>query len=86
MAAAICRFAGARYIVVTDLNEYRLNIAGKMGATKVINPSKESIADVLKELGMVGFDLEGKIGLAPSEFPGLYFYRGGARCVWHFGH
>jgi threonine 3-dehydrogenase len=57
MAAAICRYAGARYIVVTDLNEYRLNIAGKMGATKVLNPTKETIAAVVKELGMVGFDL-----------------------------
>jgi threonine 3-dehydrogenase len=68
MAAAICRFAGARYIVVTDLNEYRLNIAGKMGATKVINPTKENIADVVKELGMVGFDLGLEMSGSPAAF------------------
>ncbi len=68
MAAAICRFAGARYIVVTDLNEYRLNIAGKMGATKVIDPTKENIADVVKELGMVGFDLGLEMSGSPAAF------------------
>jgi threonine 3-dehydrogenase len=68
MAAAICRFAGARYIVVTDLNEYRLNIARKMGATKVLNPTKENIADVVKELGMVGFDLGLEMSGSPAAF------------------
>jgi len=57
IAVAICRFAGARYIVVTDLIEYRLNIARKMGATKAINPTQEKISDVVQELGMVGFDV-----------------------------
>jgi len=68
MAAAICRFAGARYIVVTDLNEYRLNIALKMGATKVINPTKQKITDVVKELGMVGFDLGLEMSGSPAAF------------------
>jgi threonine 3-dehydrogenase len=68
MAAAICRFAGARYIVVTDLNEYRLNIARKMGATKVLNPTKENIADAVKELGMLGFDLGLEMSGAPAAF------------------
>jgi threonine 3-dehydrogenase len=68
MAAAICRFAGARYIVVTDLNEYRLTIAQKMGASRVINPSKEKIADVVKELGMLGFDLGLEMSGSPEAF------------------
>jgi threonine 3-dehydrogenase len=68
MAAAICRFAGARYIVVTDMNEYRLNIAKKMGATKAINPLKEKISDVAKELGMLGFDLGLEMSGSPQAF------------------
>lgn len=58
MAAAVCKFAGARYIVGTDLSEYRRNLALKMGATKVIDPRQESIRDAMKSLGMVGgFDI-----------------------------
>jgi threonine 3-dehydrogenase len=58
MAAAVCKFAGARYIVGTDLSEYRRNLALKMGATKVIDPREESIKDAMKSLGMVGgFDI-----------------------------
>jgi threonine 3-dehydrogenase len=68
MAAAICRFAGARYIVVTDFNEYRLNLAAKMGATRVVNPKKENIADIVKELGMLGFDLGLEMSGSPTAF------------------
>lgn len=58
MAIAIAKFAGARHIVVSDLSEYRLEIAKQMGATKTVNPSKgETIEDAMKELGMVGFDV-----------------------------
>ena len=66
MATAICRFAGARHIVVTDLRDYRLDIAKKMGATTIVNPTKgESVEQALKESGMRGFDL----GLERSGFP-----------------
>jgi len=68
MAVAICRFAGARYIVVSDISEYRLDIAKKMGATRVINPTKERISDAVKELGMVGFDIGLEMSGAPSAF------------------
>ena len=44
MATAICKFAGARYIVVSDMSEYRLNIA-KMGATITVNLSKAKLSD-----------------------------------------
>ena len=58
MAAAVCKYAGARYIVGTDISEYRRNLAIKMGATKVIDPRTESIKDAMKSLGMVGgFDI-----------------------------
>ena len=58
MATAICRHVGARHIVVTDLNEFRLGIAADMGATRVVNPTNESLNDTMRELGMKeGFDV-----------------------------
>lgn len=58
MAAAIVRHAGARFVVVTDLNDYRLNLAKKMGATVALNVKRGSLADVQKDLGMKeGFDV-----------------------------
>jgi threonine 3-dehydrogenase len=58
MAAAIARHAGARHIVITDMNPYRLELASKMGATRVVNVKEESLHDVQKELGMKdGFDV-----------------------------
>ncbi len=58
MAAAICKHVGARNIVVTDLNEYRLALAKKMGATAVVNVAKEKLDDVMKNLHMKeGFDV-----------------------------
>ncbi len=58
MAAAICRHAGARHVVVTDVNDYRLDLARKMGATLAINVKNESIANTQKKLDMrEGFDV-----------------------------
>ncbi|MDW8408250.1 MAG: L-threonine 3-dehydrogenase [Anaerolineae bacterium] len=58
MATAIVRHAGARYVVVTDLNPYRLELARKMGATLAIDPREKSLTQVQKELGMKeGFDI-----------------------------
>lgn len=58
MAAAICQHAGARHVVVTDMNPYRLDLAIKMGATRAVDVSKESLTDVMKELDMKeGFDV-----------------------------
>ena len=63
MAAAICQHVGARFVVVTDVNDYRLELARKLGATLAINVTKTSIRDAMKELGMrEGFD----VGLAMS--------------------
>ena len=58
MAAAVVRHAGARYVVVTDVNPYRLELARKMGATLAIDVREQSISDAQQELGMAeGFDV-----------------------------
>ena len=66
MAAAVCRFAGARHVVVTDVNPYRLDLAARLGATRTVDVSRESLGEVKRELGMrEGFD----IGLEMSGHP-----------------
>ena len=58
MATKIAKHAGARYVVTTDMNPYRLELATKMGATVALNINERRIADVQKELGMKeGFDV-----------------------------
>jgi threonine 3-dehydrogenase len=57
MAAAIAKHVGARNVVVTDVNGYRLDLARKMGATRAINVATTSVADCMHELGMIGFDI-----------------------------
>ena len=58
MAAAIVRHAGARHVVITDMNPYRLELAKKMGVSRAVDITKEKLKDVMKELGMVGgFDV-----------------------------
>jgi threonine 3-dehydrogenase len=58
MAIAVVRHAGCRYVVVTDVNPYRLELAKQMGATLAVDVSKRRIADAQQELGMVeGFDV-----------------------------
>jgi len=58
MAIPVVKHAGARHIVITDMNPYRLALAKKMGATLAVNPAETSIAEVQKQLGMQeGFDV-----------------------------
>jgi threonine 3-dehydrogenase len=58
MAAAIARHVGARFVVVTDVNDYRLELARKLGATLAINVNHTSLLDTMNELGMAeGFDV-----------------------------
>jgi threonine 3-dehydrogenase len=58
MAAAVVRHAGARHVVITDINPYRLELAKKLGVTRAVNPMEQTLADVQKELGMTeGFDV-----------------------------
>ena len=69
MAVAIARYAGARHVVVTDVNDYRLDLARKMGATRAINVASQSIDDTMKELGMVeGFDVGMEMSGNPQAF------------------
>jgi threonine 3-dehydrogenase len=69
MAIPVARHAGARFVVVTDLNPYRLEIARKMGATLAIDPRETSIAAAQKQLGMQeGFD----VGLEMSGNPAAF--------------
>ena len=58
MAVSIARFVGARHVVITDVNDYRLDLARKMGASRAINVTRENLDDTMKELGMKeGFDV-----------------------------
>jgi threonine 3-dehydrogenase len=69
MAAAIARHAGARHVVVTDMNPYRLALAKKMGATVALDVREGSLADVQKELGMEeGFDVGMEMSGSPEAF------------------
>ena len=57
MAIAIAKHVGARNVVITDVNDYRLELATRMGATRAVNVTRGSIGEVMDDLGMVGFDI-----------------------------
>ncbi|ASM54952.1 MULTISPECIES: L-threonine 3-dehydrogenase [Pseudoalteromonas] len=69
MAAAVAKHVGARHVVISDVNEYRLELARKMGATRAVNVANEKLEDVIKELGMTeGFDIGLEMSGVPSAF------------------
>ncbi len=69
MAAAVARHAGARYVVITDLNDYRLELAKKVRVDLALNPRQLSIADAQKKLGMKeGFDIGMEMSGSASAF------------------
>jgi threonine 3-dehydrogenase len=69
MAVAIARYAGARHIVITDINDYRLDLARKMGASRALNVTCESLDDTMQELGMEeGFDVGMEMSGNPQAF------------------
>jgi threonine 3-dehydrogenase len=69
MAAAVVRFSGARYVIITDPNPERLRLAQKMGVTRVVDPARQTLAEVQKDLGMQeGFD----VGLEMSGNPAAF--------------
>lgn len=69
MAAAVVRHAGARFVVITDVNEYRLELARKLGVTEAVNITKRSLREVQEKLGMAeGFD----VGLEMSGNPAAF--------------
>ena len=80
MAVSICNFVGARHVVITDVNDYRLNLARKMGASRAINVSSERISDVFRDLNMSnGFDVGLEMSGNANAFKDLLenMYHGG---------
>lgn len=69
MAAAVAKHAGARFIVVTDINPWRLELAKKLGATRIVDVRNEKLRDVQAELGMTeGFDVGMEMSGSPDAF------------------
>ncbi len=67
MAVAIARHVGARHVVITDVNDYRLELATRLGATRAVNVGRDKVDRVMGELGMVegfdvGLEMSGSIG------------------------
>lgn len=72
MAVGVAKHAGARYIVVTDINPYRLELAKKMGATITLDVRTEKIEDTVKKLGMKeGFDVGLEMSGSPEAFKSM---------------
>jgi threonine 3-dehydrogenase len=70
MAAAVARYVGARYVVVTDVNDARLELAKKMGVDLAVNVANERIVDAQKRLGMLeGFDIGLEMSGSPAALP-----------------
>ncbi len=69
MAVAIARHCGARHVVITDVNDYRLNLAAQLGATRTVNVAQQSLRAVMAELHMSeGFDIGLEMSGVPSAF------------------
>ena len=69
MAAAIAKHVGARHVIITDVNDYRLELAAKIGATRVVNVTREKVVDVMAELGMTeGCDVGMEVSGNPQAF------------------
>ena len=72
MAVAICQHVGARHVVITDVNDYRLDLARKLGASHAVNVSRHSLSDIMTELGMSeGFDVGLEMSGVSSAFQGM---------------
>ena len=72
MAVAIAKHVGARHVVITDMNDYRLDLAKQMGATRTVNVTQEKLEDVMDELGMKeGFDVGLEMSGAPPAFASM---------------
>jgi len=70
MAAAVCRHVGARFVVITDVSSYRLELARAMGVDLALDVSRENIASAQQRLGMVeGFDVALEMSGHPSALP-----------------
>ena len=80
ISVAICKFIGARNIVITDINDYRLKLAKQLGATKTINTKKKSIKNCFSELSIShGFDVGLEMSGNPEAFNEML------SCIYHGG-
>jgi threonine 3-dehydrogenase len=72
MAAAIARHVGARHVVITDVNDYRLDLARRMGVTRAVHAKREDLRAVMQDLRMTeGFDIGLEMSGAPSAFTSM---------------
>ena len=79
IAAGIARHVGARHIVISDVNDYRLDLARQMGATRTVNVTREKLPDLLDELDIDGFDVAMEMSGNPQAFNDLL------HCMYHGG-
>ncbi len=79
IAAGICKHIGARNVVVTDVNDFRLKLAADMGATRVVNVANQSLKDVMADLHMEGFDVGLEMSGNPRAFNDML------DCMYHGG-
>jgi len=81
MAAQIARFAGARYIVITDISDERLALSKQMGVDVAVNVTRDNLGQVMKDLGMTeGFDIAFEMSGSPAALPQILDHVGhGAR-------
>jgi len=80
MAAGICRRLGARHVVVSDVNDYRLDLALKMGASHIVNVKRETLADAMRKQDIhEGFDIGLEMSGNPQTFNDMlhHMYHGG---------
>ncbi len=79
IATGICNHVGARNVIVTDVNDYRLDLAKKMGATRTVNVTREKLSDVMREARITGFDLGMEMSGNPNAFNDMLhnMYNGG---------
>ncbi|KAA3649340.1 MAG: L-threonine 3-dehydrogenase [Proteobacteria bacterium] len=79
IATGICNHVGARNVIVTDVNDYRLNLAKKMGATKTVNVTRENLHDIMRDAHITGFDLGMEMSGNPTAFNDMLnnMYNGG---------
>ena len=79
IATGICNHVGARNVIVTDVNDYRLNLAKEMGATRTVNVTREKLDDVMHDAHITGFDLGMEMSGNPNAFNDMLrnMYNGG---------
>jgi len=79
IATGICNHVGARNVIVTDVNDYRLNLAKEMGATKTVNVTRENLDDIMQDARITGFDLGMEMSGNPQAFNDMLrnMYNGG---------